>query len=219
MALIETCSPADATGDVRQMYARQQAAYGYVPNYAKAFSHRPELMKLWADLLKGIRRHLEPRRFELATFAAAHALRHSYCALAHGQALTKLLTAEAVLALAQYPDQPQRAGLTPADAALFAFARKAALDASTISRDDVDALKTHGFTDAEVFDIAAAAAARAFFTKLLDAVGAEPDSVFLDLDGELRNALAVGRDIAHAAPERLIDAERPGAAVESASAR
>ena len=39
-------------------------------------------------------------------------------------------------------------------------------------------LRDHGFTDAEIFDIAAAAAARCFFSKLLDALGAEADGAY-----------------------------------------
>ena len=43
--------------------------------------------------------------------------------------------------------------------------------------------------------MAAAAAARCFFSKLLDAVGAQADSTFKDLDPALRSALTVGRPI------------------------
>jgi hypothetical protein len=46
-----------------------------------------------------------------------------------------------------------------------------------------------------VFDIAATAAGRAFFAKLLDALGVEPDSPFLALESELREPLTVGRAI------------------------
>jgi alkylhydroperoxidase family enzyme len=51
----------------------------------------------------------------------------------------------------------------------------------------------HGFSDAEILDIALAAAARSFLSKVLDAVGAEPDGWFMDLQPELRQALSVGR--------------------------
>ena len=44
--------------------------------------------------------------------------------------------------------------------------------------------------------VAAAAAARCFFSKTLDALGAQADPVFAELDPELRDALTVGRPIA-----------------------
>ena len=46
------------------------------------------------------------------------------------------------------------------------------------------------------FDIAATAAARCFFSKLLDALGVQADSSFSDLDPALREALTVGRPVA-----------------------
>ena len=49
----------------------------------------------------------------------------------------------------------------------------------------------------EIFDIAAIAAGRSFFTKLLDALGTEPDVAYMSLDRELRQALTVGRPICH----------------------
>ena len=67
MSFIETTHPNDATDDVRAMYERQQQAWGVVPNYARAFSHRPGVMALWADLQRGIRSQVDRRRFELVT--------------------------------------------------------------------------------------------------------------------------------------------------------
>ena len=41
MAFIETTPPEAAEGAVAAMYLRQQKAWGFVPNYAKVFCHRP----------------------------------------------------------------------------------------------------------------------------------------------------------------------------------
>lgn len=200
MAFIETIAAADAEGDVRAMYERQQAAWGYVPNYAKVFCHRPEVLARWARLLAEIRRPMDDRRFELATFAAAHALRHTACSLAHGKALADFIGEEAVCALAR----GERAEpLTEAELAIAAFARDVALDAASITAGDFDALRAHGLTDVEIFDVAAAAAGRAFFTKLLDALGVEPEASLNGLSATLKQMLVKGREIGIAEPERL----------------
>ena len=68
MTFIRTVRPADAAGDVRDMYERQEEYWGYVPNYAKAFSHRPEALARWGRLLAELRRPTDDRRFELVTF-------------------------------------------------------------------------------------------------------------------------------------------------------
>ena len=85
MAFIETTPPEAAEGAVAAMYLRQQKAWGFVPNYAKVFCHRPEVLARWGQLLTEIRRPMDKRRFELVTFAAACALGNSACALVHGK--------------------------------------------------------------------------------------------------------------------------------------
>jgi uncharacterized peroxidase-related enzyme len=200
MAFIRTIPPREAKDAVRDMYQRQQTAYGYVPNYAKVFSHRPEVMERWAKLLAAIRRPVDSRRFELITFAAAHALRNSYCSLAHGNALTTFFDEDEVRALAS-----DGAGetLTVAEIAMMQFARKVAIDATGISSDDIDELQQHGFCEEEIFDIVATAAARSFFTKILDSLGAEPDVSYLEMDQSLRQSLTVGRPIARRGVETI----------------
>lgn len=76
------------------------------------------------------------------------------------------------------------------------FAARVARDAAAVTAADVEALKFHGFSDAEVFDIAVTAAARAFFSKVVEGLGAQPDAEFHALDESLKAALTVGRPIA-----------------------
>ena len=87
----------------------------------------------------------------------------------------------------------RRAGLAPREVAMMVFAEKIAADASRVGADDIEALRRHGFSDADVLDIALAAAARCFFSKVLDGVGAAPDAAYMKLDENLRRTLAVGR--------------------------
>jgi uncharacterized peroxidase-related enzyme len=198
MAFIKTIAPADAEGDVRAMYERQQSSWGFVPNYAKVFCHRPEVLARWARLLAELKRPMDARRFELITFAAAHELRHTACSLAHGKALTSFFEEDDVrkLALGEAGN-----AFTPAENAMMDFARKVAKDASRITSGDVEVLRSHGFGDEEIFDIAATAAGRAFFTKLLDSLGVEADASFRAMSKELRETLTVGRPIDFRRPE------------------
>ena len=192
MAFIDTISPAEARERVREMYAEEQADWGYVPDYARAFCHRPEVMFRWGELLTEIRRPVDPRRMELVTFAAAHETRHSPCSLAHGAALAKLIGKEAVIAIAAGREDEV---LDPADVAVLRYARQIARDAAQVTAADIEALRAYGLGDDEIFDIAANAASRCFFTKLLDALGNEPDVEFNQLSAAMREALTVGRPI------------------------
>jgi uncharacterized peroxidase-related enzyme len=116
---------------------------------------------------------MEPRRYELVTLAAAEALRSRYCVAAHGAVLEST-----------FCDRPQlesiardfrHAGLAPLEVAVMAFAEKIALHAYAVTDSDVDQLRILGLGDAEILDVALAAAARSFFGKTLDALGCEPD--------------------------------------------
>ena len=194
MAFIRTIAPADAQGPVREMYQHINGQLGYIPNWAQALSLRPGVRDGWIALLKSIQANLSVRSYELATLAAARAVRSSYCSLAHGSVLaTKVLDGPAVTAIMKdAPDSP----LEPRERAMMAFAEKVALDADRITAADIDGLRAHGYRDEEIFDLAAAAAARCFFSKLMDALGVQPDASFHDLDPALRQALTVGRPVA-----------------------
>jgi len=200
MAFIKTTRPEDADHAVTAMYMRQQAAWGYIPNYAKVFCHRPEVMARWGQLLAEIKRPMDRRRFELVTFVAAHELRNTACALAHGKALREFFSDDEILSIAAGRFEN---ALTEAEQMMVHFARQIARDASKITAGQVQELKQMGYSDSEIFDIVATAAGRAFFTKVLDALGVESDAPFLELEGQLRRPLTVGRPIDFREPVRM----------------
>lgn len=187
MSYISTTTPEEANGDVEAMYERQRSAWGYVPNYARAFCHRPEVLARWGRLLAEIRRPMSDRRFELATFAAALELRNPACSLAHGKQLAAFFSFAEISDMAAGKHVPS---LTDAERAMMQLARRVARDATSVGASDIDSLREHGFTDAEIFDIVATAAGRAFFTKILDGLGVELDESFNKLNQAFRDSVA-----------------------------
>ena len=87
MPYLPTVPPEEATGEVKAMYDRDLAQHGYVANYTRAFSVRPDVKKGWLALKDAITSGMDPRLYELATVAAATAIRSSYCSLVHGRIL------------------------------------------------------------------------------------------------------------------------------------
>ncbi len=201
MAVVSTVAVDRADGEVRDMCAKAQAAFGYVPNWANMFSHRPQVMAVWSRLLASARANLDGRRYELVTLAAARALRSSHCMLAHGSVLRReFYPAGRLAAIAEGAGVGD---LAPAHAAAMAFAEQVARDAAAITASDVQRLRDCGLSDADIFDVAAVAAARRFFSKRLDALGAEPDAVYDGLEDELKRCPTPGRPIGAHPPERL----------------
>ena len=132
MAFVHTVPVDRAGGDVHAMYARIEAAVGYVPNYAKLFSHRPQVMATWAAFLASIRGNMDPRRYELVTLAAARALQCSYCMLAHGAVLRRdFYSAEQ---LTEITRDSAASDLTPVEVAMMAFVDKLTRDATAITQ-------------------------------------------------------------------------------------
>jgi uncharacterized peroxidase-related enzyme len=104
--------------------------------------------------------------------------------LAHGAVLrSNLFSAEEVEAIAR---DYRTADLTPAEVAMMSFVQKVTLNAYQVSPEDIEELRRHGFSHEEIFDIVLVAAARSFYSKVLDAVGAEPDLAYGKLPPELR---------------------------------
>jgi type IV secretory pathway ATPase VirB11/archaellum biosynthesis ATPase len=78
MPYIRTVPPEEATGTIKDIYEEQIKKLGYIPNYHKVFSLRPEASLAWRNLQSTIRSKMRLRRFELVTFAAALALKCRY---------------------------------------------------------------------------------------------------------------------------------------------
>ena len=176
---------------VAAAYDRDRAALGYVANFTKIFAHRPAVYEAWRGLNGAIKASMDPRRYELATLAAALRLRSSYCSLAHAKVLVEQLDGAAALP-ALFDGG---AGLDAVERAVVRLADTVAAGAADMTADDLAELRGLGLEDAEILDVVLAAAARCFFSTVLDATGTEPDAAFRSFAPEFRDALTVGRPI------------------------
>jgi uncharacterized peroxidase-related enzyme len=195
MTFIETIPEDEAQGAVAEMYELDRERFGELPNFTQAFSHRPDVYAAWVQLNTAVKSHMDPRRYELASVAAARRLRSSYCLLAHGSVLVSKLNVEPQAVQAMASDH-RSADLEPVDEAVMDLADKVADDAPSVTQADVDRLRELGLSDPEIVDVVLAAAVRAFFSKTIEALGAEPDPKYAELEPGLRDTLTVGRAIA-----------------------
>jgi alkylhydroperoxidase/carboxymuconolactone decarboxylase family protein YurZ len=78
MAFVRTVPEEQAAWQLGEMYEADRSTYGYVPNFTKALSIRPEIMSAYRALGKAIRSGMDLRRYELITVAVAARLRCSY---------------------------------------------------------------------------------------------------------------------------------------------
>lgn len=192
---ITPVSEDEAEGDLAQYYRSQRASWGFLPNYAAAFSTRPDVAQAWNALNSAIRDGMDRRRFEISTIAAARALRSTYCTAAHSKFLRDVCGDDATMQ--SIAEQPDGAALDPADRAVYEFAAKVASDAASVEAQDVNRLRAAGLTDPEIADVVFAASARCFFTAVLDGLGAQLDIQTAEtFPEELLTSMIVGRPVA-----------------------
>jgi uncharacterized peroxidase-related enzyme len=180
--------------DAAEWYRRQRDSWGYLPNYAAAFALRPDVAEAWNSLNGSIRHHMDRRRYELVTIAAAREYRSTYCTAAHSKFLRDDCGDDTTMRA--FAADPSGATLDATDRAVVALAAKVARDASSVTAADVDALRHHGLSEDEIVDVVLAASARSFFTKVLDGLGVQADFQLGEtLDPDVRRQVTVGRPI------------------------
>ena len=185
---------AEDTPDVAELYAHDRATSGAVANHTRTFSLRPAVYAAWETLNSAVKDSADPRVYRVATIAAARRLRSSYCALAHGQRLAAEDSDATVRTL--IGDESGWDRLSPVDAAVARLADTVVADAPGMSDADLDELRGLGFDDGQLLDVILTAAARCFFSTVLDATGTQPDhDIAAELPAEIRRALTVGRPI------------------------
>jgi uncharacterized peroxidase-related enzyme len=181
---LEMVAPALAIGPVREMYDADLAALGYVTTDAQLFSLRPATHAAWKELVKSIRRTVRLRQYELITIAAARALGCRACVSAHGAVLLRNDIVDDAQLRAIVRDF-RDAGLEPIEVAMMDLAEKVAVDAHRVTPGDIETLRAFGLTDAEILDVVLAAAARAFYSKTLEALGVPPSPELVQTNGLL----------------------------------
>jgi uncharacterized peroxidase-related enzyme len=178
---------------VRRLYESDLASDGYIGNNTRVWAWRPDATEAFTALRAGLTRGSSLTDRELAVLVTVTAAERgdSYCALAWGSRLAKLVdeeTAADVLAGAPAP------ALTEREAALADWARRVVRDPNATTAGDVGALRKRGLDDREIFEATTLVALRLAFATVNDALGAAPDRELAEeAPGRVRAAVTWGR--------------------------
>jgi uncharacterized peroxidase-related enzyme len=192
---LETIGEDEATGRIAELYQTQKAQNGFVMAAMRCWTARPDLLPIYQEFSDKIRGgfSLSPRDWRLITLIAAKHVPSTYCSHVYGkQLVADLGSKESVLAVQR---DFRSAGLSARDVEMLSYAETIAKDASRVTQEDITRLRSVGFSDVQICDIALCAAFRCFVSRFFDAVGAGPEPVFVDPDAEFRRAMTVGKDI------------------------
>lgn len=171
---------ADLPEDLRARILEVQAKAGFVPNVFLAFAHRPEEARAffaWHDalLLKetGTLSKAEREMIIVATSAANDCL---YCVVAHG-ALLRVYSKQPLLA-DQVATNYLKADIGERQRAMLAFALKVCKDSGAIVEADFEALRAHGFSDEDIWDIGAITALFGLSNRMANLLSLRPNDQF-----------------------------------------
>jgi len=165
--------------DVRARIVEVQEKSGFVPNVFLALAHRPDefraffayhdaLMLRPSGLTKG-----DKEMIVVATSGANDCL---YCVVAHG-ALLRIYEKNPLVA-DQVAVNHRKADITPRQRAMLDFAMKVCLDSRAVDDADYAALRTHGFSDEDAWDIAAITALFGLSNRMANATSMRPNDEF-----------------------------------------
>ena len=193
---LKTIAESEASGRVAEIYAGERKDLELVMEASKCWTTRPDMLPVISDMFAGLKKGftLPMRDWRLITLVAAVEVPSTYCVTVYGHNLVKELGSKELL-LAIVRDF-RTAGLCERDVAMLDDARKVAREAHRVTQVDIDWLRTHGFSDPQIADIAMCAALRCFVARYFEAVGAGPEAKFVDEDPAARATLTVGRPLA-----------------------
>jgi uncharacterized peroxidase-related enzyme len=170
---------ADLPEDIRARILAVQEKAGFVPNVFATLAHRPDEFRAffaYHDALMEKEGGLSKAEREMIVVATSGANDCLYCIVAHGAILR--IYAKSPLVADQVAANYRKADITDRQKAMLAFALKVALRSSEIVEEDFAALKAHGFTDEDAWDIGAIAAFFALSNRMANMIGMRPNDEF-----------------------------------------
>ena len=165
--------------DLRTRILGVQEKAGFVPNVFLTLAHRPDECRAFFDYHDALMLRpsgLTKGEKEMIVVATSGANGCLYCVVAHG-AILRIYEKNPLIA-DQVAVNHRKADLTPRQRAMLDFALKVCLDSAAIDEADVAALHAHGFSDEDIWDIAAITAFFGLSNRMANLIGMRPNDEF-----------------------------------------
>ena len=173
--------------DIRTRILAVQEKAGFVPNVFLALAHRPDEFRAffaYHDALMEKPGGATKAEREMIVVATSGANQCLYCVVAHGAILR--IRAKNPLVADQVATNYRKADISPRQKAMLDFAMKVSRDAERLSEADFAALKEHGFTEEDAWDIGAIAAFFALSNRMANLTNMRPNDEFYAMGREPR---------------------------------
>ncbi|HLG95776.1 MAG TPA: peroxidase-related enzyme [Bryobacteraceae bacterium] len=168
--------------DIRARILGVQEKSGFIPNVFLVLANRPEEFRAffaYHDALMDKPGNLTKAEREMIVVATSSANQCAYCVIAHGAILR--IRAKNSLIADQVAIDYRKADITDRQKAMLDFAMKVSKSSCDIDTDDLSKLNAHGFSDDDVWDIAAIAAFFALSNRMANFTDMRPNAEFYTL--------------------------------------
>lgn len=165
--------------DIRDRMLQVQEKAGFIPNVFLTLAHRPDEFRAffaYHDALMLRESGLSKAEKEMIVVATSAANRCPYCVIAHGAVLR--IYAKNPYIADQVALDHHHADLTPRQEAMLDFAVKVARTPEAMGDQDYERLRLQGFSDEDVWDIAAIAALFALSNRMAHVTGMRANDEF-----------------------------------------
>jgi uncharacterized peroxidase-related enzyme len=168
--------------DIREMVETVQEKSGFVPNVFLALAHRPDEFRAFFaahDALMDKSEGLSKAEREMIVVATSARNDCLYCVVAHGAILR--IRAKNPLIADQLAVNPWKADLSERERHIVEFALRVCEDSASLVDDDIDDMRSRGFSDDEIWDIGAIAAFFAMSNRLANLTSMRPNDEFFSM--------------------------------------
>jgi uncharacterized peroxidase-related enzyme len=165
--------------DIRTRILAVQEKSGFVPNVFLTLAYRPDEFRAffaYHDALMDKDSGLTKAEREMIVVATSSANQCHYCVVAHGAILR--IRAKNPQIADQIAINYRKADITPRQRAMLDFAMKVSRAAEEISEQDFADISRHGFSDDDIWDIAAVSAFFALSNRMANVTGMRPNDEF-----------------------------------------
>jgi uncharacterized peroxidase-related enzyme len=169
----------DLPQDIRSRILAVQEKAGFVPNVFLALAHRADEFRAffaYHDALMEKAGGLTKADREMIVVATSGANQCHYCVVAHGAILR--VRAKNPLLADQVAVNYRKADISPRQRAMLEFAMKVSRRAEEIADEDFAPLRAHGFSDEDIWDIAAISAFFALSNRMANFLDMRPNDEF-----------------------------------------
>ena len=169
----------DLPEDLKNFIVTINEKTGFVPNVFLALAHRPDELRAFMayhDAVMGRDGGLSEADREMIVVATSSDNNCQYCVVAHGAILR--IRAKNPLIADQVATNHKKADISDRERAMLDFAIKVSRDSRSIDDMDYENLRSHGFSDDDIWDIAAITAFFGMSNRLANFLSMRPNDEF-----------------------------------------